>query len=125
MKWENLQTKQCPHCESALDFGEAVGDEIVCTVCTFHIARRRFEAITEHRHQNSENVVRMKWQYLLKNRCPIDQEMLRPTETKHRRNPSQECMNAACPFKITNALLQEILSDPGHPANRFGARIQA
>jgi hypothetical protein len=122
MNWENLQSKLCPHCESVLDFGEAIGDDVICTSCTFHIARRRFDAIVEHRRKGYDAAVRMKWQYLLQGRCPIDQQMLRPIPGKHIHNGAQMCSNADCPFKIKDSLLKEIMTDPEHPANRFAGK---
>ena len=118
MKWENLQTNQCPHCEEPLQRGEAVADGFTCTKCTFHITIRRFESIVEHRRRGTTDTIpKMKWQYLLQDRCPIDQQELstarRGSFVLHR------CTGPGCVFRITDKLLEEILLDPEHPANRF------
>lgn len=120
MKWENLQTFQCPHCDEPLQNGETADAEITCTSCSFHLPRRRFESILEHRARpTSGPIIKFKWQVLHDQRCPMCQNMLKPEE---RNALILKCLTSTCSFRIHENRLREIMADPEHPVNRFKNR---
>lgn len=111
MNWENLKTQSCPYCGYHL---EDTGFEMACLHCTFHIEHGKYDSIRENRGSNGD--IKMKWQNIIEEKCPMCGERLREGEGRHEK---LRCTDASCTFKISNSMLRQILDDPTHPANRF------
>lgn len=116
MKWENLKNFTCPHCSEKLHhvIEKAV---IVCTACTFNIEEGRFEAIRAHRSNPERATIRLRWQNIREDRCPMCGERIRPTFIGQL--ALMRCSSAQCTFKIREDRLEQILTDEHHPANTF------
>lgn len=111
MNWDNLKTQNCPYCGNHL---VDTGPEMKCKHCKFHIDHVKCAAIVKSRSGEGES--KMKWQNIIEEKCPICGEMLREGEGHHEK---LRCTDGRCTFKISNAMLRQILDDPTHPANRF------
>lgn len=118
MKWENLGTFNCPHCEAKLKMEE----EVQCTRCTFHITIERFKSIAAHRAHPGGQVIKMKWQYLINDRCPVCASNLMPEIAG--KYSLMKCVESTCAFRIREDKMDEIKSDPDHPANVFYNRTK-
>lgn len=114
MRWENLADNCCPYCDARIELRDT---EYHCTVCLFHIEPERMISIVEHRKPDrGGTVIFFKWQNLLKDRCPICNDLLgEPTGVLK----VLRCINSLCPFGIQLKRLREMLANPNHPANRY------
>lgn len=115
MKWENLTKFICPHCENPLQKSSR-DDAIHCTECLFFITYQRYQAILLHRSQKPDFVVKMKWQNIIDNVCPVCESRMRDQEGSF---DIHRCSNANCSFKIREDSLQAILANKTHVAWRF------
>lgn len=113
MKWENLGSFCCPHCGEKLK----MEDEVQCTRCTFRITIDRFKSIAAHRAHPERAVTKMKWQYLIDDRCPVCASNLMPNVEG--RYAFMKCISSECTFRIREDKISEIKNDPAHPANVF------
>lgn len=113
MNWENLNDNRCPHCGAELKDNVL---EFKCMKCTFIIDSDRKEQIQKHRAHPGGNTVKIKWQNLRDERCPICGGNLNygigPFEIL-------ACMKDGCTFKIRYDRLAEILNDAEHSCNKF------
>jgi len=113
MNWENLRKMLCPYCDKEL----TKDIEVRCTECFFHIDEVRFKSIIENRGFPDRPKIKMRWQNLKDDRCPIDANFLQQnTEGKVK---VLKCSKDDCAFKIKDDRLQEILKDEKHSANIF------
>lgn len=110
MNWKNLKEFLCPHCGNPMEKNEK---EIACTKCTFHIEHARFYSIMQNRGGDHESIVKMKWQNLHQDCCPMCASVL----VKNDRG--LKCTSENCTFLITDSKMEEIMKDRNHPANRF------
>lgn len=115
MNWSNLQTNTCPYCNAVLRRADAKG-MVRCDHCSFHIEEARMISIRDNRRQKTMPVIRMKWQNLKHDKCPMCGDDLTPT---HGQYAVLRCMKTECSFHIRVDRLTEILGDKEHPANRF------
>ena len=117
MKWENLKNGLCPHCN-----GKLTKDlEIRCTRCNFHIDTNKFNGIISHRGTENKDHVKIKWQNLHENKCPIcSYEMFDNIKDDM---DFHSCMNETCDFSIKDIRMMEILADKNHPANLFNKKL--
>lgn len=114
MKWENLKTFQCPHCDKDL---KQDGDHVNCIQCRFTIDYERYKSILTHRSSpEAASIVRYKWQNLKENRCILCGNFLREAGTQYK---ILKCMTSSCTFKISESTLTQYLNDKTHPVNRF------
>lgn len=114
MKWENLKSHKCPYCSEATILE---GGIIRCTQCRFEITKEKAKSITEHRtHPERSAEKRFRWQNLHDQCCPECGDMLKPGEGQYE---LLKCIQAGCRFIIREDMMQRILADEEHPANRF------
>lgn len=116
MNWEYLKDNKCPHCGQALRENVL---EFKCTRCTFTISPERKLSIEEHRAHPERSIVKLKWQNLRDERCPICSKALNYTTGIFE---ILACMDSGCSFKIRHDRFLEILNDETHPCNRFYER---
>ena len=90
---------------------------IRCSMCTFKIDEDRFHAIQAHRSHPERATVKIKWQNIRDDKCPMCGDSIRPTLLGHL--ALLRCVSSDCTFKIREERLNEILADPQHPANTF------
>ena len=116
MIWKNLKENKCPfpYCQNDISFDYGL-QEIICTVCSFHIDIKRGKDIAEARQlpTRPEHIKHNNWQNLHEGKCPACKSWLRQEFELH------VCINSECPFKIREDRLQQILNDPCHSANLF------
>ena len=119
MEWKNLKYFRCPHCGEKLV--EDVGKEwIRCTSCTFVIASTRCKEITIHRSYPEKTIIKMRWQNIKDDHCPVcGSNLYQNMEGKF---DILKCVQATCTFKIRTDKLEEILADEMHPANVYHNR---
>ena len=113
MNWGNIASQTCPRCRAAL---ATIDNEYKCSECSFHCDIARAEKILLHRGQNQHPDVRIKWQYLYDNLCPISLDPMEPMNPETR---VHFCSNRDCRFRIKDSTLEEMKADPTHPINRF------
>lgn len=116
MNWENLKTNHCPHCGQPLI---EAGQIFSCTFCTFKIDIGRKMSIETHRAHPEKAGVKIKWQNLKKERCPICESDLDYGTGVYE---VLACLNPNCTFKIRHDRFVEIMADPSHPCNQFYER---
>lgn len=117
LQWRNLRTNNCPYCNGDLKVKEIDGvQELKCESCYFHIPTARAKSIVENRRPRQEPIVRIKWQMLRIERCPICSDMLMKKEGEY---AILKCVSHLCTFHIREDILQKYLSDPAHPVNRY------
>lgn len=116
MHWENLKDLRCPHCSEKLQ-KEMIDDVVRCTVCTFSIEEKRFSAIKAHRSNPERATVKLKWQNIREDKCPMCGDSIRPTLLGHL--AILRCSSSVCTFIIRESTLEEILANENHPVNTF------
>lgn len=114
MDWSKLRTVDCPYCGAHLELGK---DFLQCTSCLFTISEQRFVQIRAHRSGVNESKIKMKWQNILEDHCPVCGDMLTP-DTKGQLD-YMKCIDSACAFHISSARIKEIVEDKNHVAYRF------
>lgn len=114
MNWENLKLNRCPHCGNNL---KEYISEYECTECTFHIEKTRFAAILQNRAYPDRKIVKLKWQNIKDDKCPVCSSDLKPN--MEGAYEIMKCSSPECVFKIREDKLLSITSDPDHPANKF------
>ena len=114
MVWNKLNKGECPNCGHPLKKKES---NLKCTYCAFVIEQNRARRIAESRkEQLPTNHVRLRWQNLKDERCPVDGELLAPREGRFM---VMHCIKPECTFNIRVDRMNQILKDPSHPANKF------
>ena len=118
MNWENLKQNKCPHCselleESLIDF------KFNCTSCLFTIDISRKLSIEAHRAHPEKAGVKLRWQNLRDERCPICTSHLNYGTGTY---DILTCINPDCTFKIRHDRFVEIMADASHPCNQFYER---
>lgn len=115
MNWSNLQKNACPYCNGVLRKPDTKGI-VRCDHCNFRIEEPRMMSIRDNRRQNITSTIKMRWQNLKKDKCPLCGDDLTPNQGQY---AVLRCMKTECNFHIRVDRLTEILGDKEHPANRF------
>ena len=115
MEWGNLEKGKCPYCgENLIEDSEGM---IKCSVCFFHITRKKVLSILKCRAEREmPGYIKKKWQNLHKNRCPVCSCLL---EKSKKYIHTLECSSNYCEFKIEIDRMRELLNDPNHSCNKF------
>lgn len=118
MIWLNLKQNTCPHCSADIVEDHLLG-EFKCVVCKFHITAAKKLAIETHRANPDSAIIRMRWQNLREEKCPMCASSL-----DYGVGPYEilACIAPDCTFKIRHDTFLEILGDENHPANTFYER---
>lgn len=114
MDWSKLRTVDCPYCGAHLKLCK---DFLQCTSCIFTISEQRFLQIRAHRSGVNPSGLRMKWQNILEDHCPVCGDMLTP-DLKGLQE-FMRCIDADCAFHISCERIREIIDDKNHVAHRF------
>lgn len=118
MNWENLKYNKCPYDngdleESPLDF------KFYCTSCRFNIDANRKLSIEAHRGNPENKGIKIKWQNLRDEKCPLCASHLSYGTGAY---DILACINGDCTFKIRHDRFVEIMADVSHPCNQFYER---